>query len=54
MKFLAIAATLILIGISLSTCASSDDGNKPPFGRWPGDDGNKPPYGQSPGQKSGG
>ena len=54
MKALTTAVRLILIGISLTSCATSDDSNKPPFGRSPGDDVNNPPYAQSSGQKSGG
>jgi hypothetical protein len=44
MKFLATAAWVVLIGITVSACASIT----PTF-----DDDNKPPYGQSSGQKSG-
>jgi hypothetical protein len=51
MKFLATAAWLILIGISVSACESSASDNKPPpFGQSSIDSinkVNKPPYGQS-------
>ena len=33
MKFLAIAACAILIGVSLSACLTSDPDNKPPYGQ---------------------
>jgi len=53
MKFLATAAWLILIGISVSACESStstSDNKPPPFGQSSIDSinkVNKPPYGQS-------
>ncbi len=42
MKFLATAAWVVLIGITVSACVS-----------FTFDDDNKPPYGQSSGKKSG-